>query len=210
MEKKINKYVAVAYKLYAIENGESGLVEVATEEKPFQFITGFGITLDEFEKTVDALGKGDEFDLKLTTEQAYGDCLDEKVLNLDKEIFTINGHFDHGNIFKNAYVPLQNEAGKRFMGHVLDITDDKVVMDLNHPLAGMELNFKGKIIESREATNAEIEGMINRLSGEECECDCGGCGHDHAHDGKDGCCGGHNHGGCGHHHHDHGGCCHNH
>lgn len=211
MDKKTNKYVAVAYKLYAIEGDSVELVEEATVEKPFQFITGFGITLDDFENAVYPLEEGGEFDIKLTKDQAYGDHLEERVLHLDKEIFSINGHFDHENIFRDAVVPLQNEDGQRFMGHVLDITDDKVVMDMNHPLSGMELNFKGKVVESREATNAEIEGMINRLSGEDCGCGCDGCGHGHDDQGHgEGCCGGHGQGGCKGHHHNHGhegGCC---
>lgn len=208
MEKETSKYVAVAYKLYAIEDGESQLVEEATVEKPFLFITGFGIALDDFEKAVYPLAQGEEFELNLSKEQAYGEYKDEKVLDLDKEIFFINGRFDHENIYKDAYVPLQNEEGRRFMGHVLEITNDKVVMDLNHPLAGMDLLFKGKIVESREATNAEIESMVSRLSGEGCGCGCDECGHHHDQEGGDECCGSHNK--CGSHHHGHGGCCHQH
>lgn len=211
MDKKANKYVAVAYKLYATADGNTELVEEATEEKPFQFITGFGITLDEFENQIYALDKDAEFDFVLSKDQAYGDYEDARVLNLDKSMFSINGHFDHDNIYKDAIVPLQNEYGNRFLGHVLEVTDDTVTMDLNHPLAGMELNFKGKVVESREATNQEIEGMMNRLSGEGCSCGCGGgcgggCGHDHEHGHDHECCG-HGHGEChGDHEHGHGGC----
>lgn len=211
MDKKANKYVAVAYKLYATADGNTELVEEATEDKPFQFITGFGITLDEFENQIYALDKDAEFDFVLSKDQAYGDYEDARVLNLDKSMFSINGHFDHDNIHKDAIVPLQNEDGNRFLGHVLEVTDDTVTMDLNHPLAGMELNFKGKVVESREATNQEIEGMMNRLSGEGCSCGCGGgcgggCGHDHEHGHDHECCG-HGHGEChGDHEHGHGGC----
>jgi len=193
METNKNKYVSVAYKLYATNADGKTLVEEATVETPFQFITGFGLVLDDFEKTVGALAKGETFDMTISSEQAYGDYSEERVLNLDREIFTINGHFDHENIRKNAMVPLQNEEGKRFMGRVLDITDDTVVMDLNHPLAGMELNFVGSVVENREATNDEIQGMLNRLSGEGCGCGCGCEGHDDCHDDHDGCCGGHCH-----------------
>uniref|UniRef100_A0AB33J4W0 Peptidyl-prolyl cis-trans isomerase n=1 Tax=Prevotella sp. GTC17259 TaxID=3236795 RepID=A0AB33J4W0_9BACT len=205
-----NKYIAVAYQLTTIDGEEREMVEEATAEKPFQFISGFGVTLDEFEKAVVDLEKGGEFDFTLSSDQAYGDFEEERVLDLDKGIFTINGHFDHENIFVDAIVPLQNEDGNRFMGHVLEITDTTVKMDLNHPLAGKQLNFKGHVVESREATNAEIEGMINRLSGEGCGCgSCnhdhehgeGGCGHHHEH--GEGCCGKHQHeGGCSCHHHE--------
>ena len=210
MENNLNKYIAVAYKLYTTKDGKTTLVEEAPEAKPFQFISGYGITLDAFEKEVVALEKGAEFDFSLTKDQAYGDYMQEHVVDLDKEIFTINGHFDHDNIFVDAVVPLQNEDGNRFFGKVLAITDDKVKIDLNHPLAGLDLNFKGHVVEHRDATKDEIQGLINRMSGEGCGC---GCGHDHG-DGECGCHGGHPHGdgecGChGGHHHGKGGCgCH--
>lgn len=195
MEKK-NKYLAVAYKLYTVDEENTELVEEASESKPFQFITGFGVAMPAFEEAVADLEKGESFELTLPCEKAYGEYDEDRVLDLDKSIFSINGHFDHENIYKDAIVPLQNEDGNHFTGHVLDITDDKVVMDLNHPLAGFDLRFTGSIVESREATNDEIQGMVNRLSGEGCGCGCHGCGHDHEQEHGHGC--GH-HGGCGHH-----------
>lgn len=185
MDKPQNKCISVAYKLYSNNNGVEEFVEEATTEKPFQFISGFGITLDGFEKALVGLNVNDEFDFSLDKDEAYGDYVDERVLDLDKGIFTINNHFDHEHIFKDAIVPLQNEDGQRFYGRVLEISDDKVKMDMNHPLAGKNLNFKGHIVENREATKDEIEVMLNRLSGEgECGCeDCGGdCGEGHDHD----------------------------
>ncbi len=187
MEKQINKYIAVDYKLYTAENGESELVEETTKERPFQFISGFGITLEAYEKNISELAKGDTFDFTLTKEEAYGDFEQERVLDLEREMFCINGHFDHEHIFKDAIVPLQNEDGNRFYGRVMSVDENKVKMDLNHPLAGKSLNFKGTILENREATNSEIQGMINRLSGEGCGCGCGDC---------EGGCGGE----CGEHH----------
>ena len=201
----MNRYIAVAYKLYTVDDGDNTLVEEATDRQPFQFISGYGITLDAFEKEIAGLEKGAEFDFTLQKEDAYGDYELAHVLDLDKEVFTINGHFDRERIYKNALVPLQNEDGNRFLGRVLDISDDKVKIDLNHPLAGKTLNFKGHVVEAREATNEEIQGLINRMSGEDC-C-CGG------HDGGEGCCHGHDHEGghCGRHHdHEGGGCCHKH
>ena len=91
MDKKANKYVAVAYKLYATADGNTELVEEATEEKPFQFITGFGITLDEFENQIYALEQGAAFDFVLPKEQAYGEYEEARVLKLDKSMFSING-----------------------------------------------------------------------------------------------------------------------
>ncbi len=209
MEKENNKFIAVAYKLYSLADGKETLIEEAPADRPFVFITGFGITLDAFENGVEDLPKGEQFTLNIECEEAYGERVEERVIDLNKEIFTINGHFDHDNIYKDAVVPLQNEDGNRFTGRVIDVTEDMVKMDLNHPLAGLDLLFKGEIVENREATNEEVQQMLNHISGEG---GCGGCGcghnhgdeegegHEHGHHG--GCCGhgnGHHGGGCGHH-----------
>lgn len=45
-----NKYITVAYKLYAVEDGKKELREEAPAAHPFQFISGIGYTLDRFEK----------------------------------------------------------------------------------------------------------------------------------------------------------------
>lgn len=57
MEKKTNKYIAVAYKLYTNENGTENMIEEAPAERPFQFISGMGLALDDFEKAVADLSR---------------------------------------------------------------------------------------------------------------------------------------------------------
>lgn len=193
MEQTTHKYVTVAYKLYTDnEKGIHELVEEAPAEHPFQFITGMGVTLDSFEEKIAPLAEGDAFDFTLASDEAYGPYEQEHVLELDKSIFSPNGHFDKEQVYPGAVLPLVNADGNRFDGLVLEVKDKTVVIDLNHPLAGKNLHFKGSVVTMREATNEEIEGMANLMSGEGCCC---GCDHDHeGHD--DGC-------GCGHHHHDH-------
>ena len=176
METKSNKFIAVTYELYTVDGEERHLVEKAPADKPFYFISGFGVAIDEFEKAVIDLAKGDSFDFTLTKEQAYGEYEEERVLTLDKSMFEVDGHFDKEHIFAGAVIPLQNEEGQRFMGTVVEIQDAALVIDLNHPLAGHELNFKGSVIESREATSEEIQSLIMHLSGHGCEGGCSGCG----------------------------------
>lgn len=201
METKNNRYIAVSYELYT-DNSEGihELVEAAPAEHPFQFISGMGIALESFEEKMLALAEGEDFDFTLTKDQAYGDYMDEHVLSLDKKMFEVDGHFDNENIVPGHVIDLMNEDGNRFPGLVLEIKADKVVVDLNPPLAGKSLHFKGKVTTSRPATDEEIQGVISRMSGEGCSCgSCGdggcgeggcNCGHDHEHEGE-GC-------GCGH------------
>lgn len=188
MDKKEYKSVAVDYKLYVIENGEKVLQEETSAGNPFRFLSGFGMTIPGFENAIAPLAIGDKFDFTLSKDDAYGDYYAERVLDLDKEMFCIDGKFDNEHIYVDAIVPLQNQDGNRFMGHVLEISDSKVKMDLNHPLAGKELNFVGSVVESREATNGEIQAMINHMTGGG---GCGGCG-----GGCNGGCGGNCGGDC--------------
>ena len=147
---------------------------------------------------------------ELDKEKAFGEYETSRVIELNKEMFIVDGQFDSKNIFKGAQIPLKNEDGNFFIGTVLEIGDAAVKVDLNHPLAGKKLNFKGYIIENREATKDEIKTMLSHMNGGGCGGDCGGCeggcGHHEDgcghHDHEDGCCGHHEHKGgcCGHHH----------
>ena len=201
MEKETNKLIAAHYQLFTInEKGERNLVEETTQEQPFVFITGFDAALDALEERLENLNRGDKFDFELDKEKAFGEYETSRVIELNKEMFTVDGHFDSKNIFKGAQIPLKNEDGNFFIAKVLEIGTDKVKVDLNHPLAGNKLNFKGYIIENREATKEELQTMLNHLNGGGCSGDCGGC--------EGGC--GHHEGGCGHHEgegHKDGGCC---
>jgi FKBP-type peptidyl-prolyl cis-trans isomerase SlyD len=95
-------------------------------------------------------------------------------------MFCVDGRFDHEHIYADAIIPLQNEEGKRFYGHVLEVGEDKVKVDLNHPLAGEKLIFEGKVLESRDATNEEIQHLIKHMTGgcSGCGGHCGDCGGD--------------------------------
>lgn len=220
-----NKYITVAYELYTDnEKGIHELVEKAPVEHPFQFVTNMGVALDAFEAKVAALAEGENFDFTLTADEAYGPYEEAHVIDLDKEIFCIDGRFDKNTIYPGNVIPLVNADGNRFQGLILEVTDSKVKVDLNHPLAGKDLHFRGEVVTSRPATVAEIQAMAQMLSGEGgCGCGCDDCGggchdHDHHHGhGEGGCCGGHHGHGedgcCGHgkkEHHEkkgHGGCC---
>ena len=210
-----NKYVTVAYELYTDnDKGIHELVEKAPIEHPFQFISGLGIALDSFENKILALTEGEAFDFVLKVDEAYGPYEQERVIELPKETFAINGRFDKDMVYPGAVLPLVNADGMRFQGLVLELKDNTVIIDLNHPLAGKDLHFKGQVVTMRDATNEEIQALINHEGcncGGDCEGGCeGGCGGHHHEHGEGECCGKHEHGKgecCGKHEHGKGECC---
>ncbi len=210
-----NKYVTVAYELYTDnDKGIHELVEKAPIEHPFQFISGLGIALDSFESKILALAEGETFDFVLKVDEAYGPYEQDHVIELPKETFAINGRFDKDMVYPGAVLPLVNADGMRFQGLVLELKDNTVIIDLNHPLAGKDLHFKGQVVTMRDATNEEIQALINHEGcncGGDCEGGCeGGCG-GHHHEHGEGCCGKHEHGEgecCGKHEHGEGCGCH--
>ena len=189
-----NKYITVAYKLYVDNQGKEELVEEATAEHPFQFISGVGSTLDRFENEVASLNQGDTFEFIIPSEEAYGEYLPEGVKSVSKDMFNIDGKFDSERIFPGAIVPLQDSEGHQFYATVGEVTDTTVTVDLNHPHAGKNLKFVGSVIISREATNEEIQEIVSSMSEEGGCSGCGGsCGNGCDCDGGDeeeGCCGG--------------------
>lgn len=171
----INKYITVAYKLYTIENGDKELIEEAKIEHPFQFISGLGATLDEFEYRIVNLKKGDAFDFIISSSDAFGDFHEDHIIDLPKSTFEVNGKFDAKGIKEGVIVPLMDSEGRRLNGTVMEIKEDVVVLDMNHPLAGADLNFVGEVIENRDATTEEVQDMINLMS-EDSKGGCEGCG----------------------------------
>ena len=202
MDNQQNKFISVSYQLYTIEkDGKKNLEEETQQGRPFQFVSCFGVSLDGFEKQIVKLQAGEKFDFVLQPEEAFGEYSEEGVRKLERKFFEVNGKFDSENIREGNVIALDDSDGKRFFARVSKVEADGVTLDINHPLAGCTLQFVGEVLENRDATNEEIQHLLNHLSGEGCGCgdcgDCGGgCGEHHE---KEGGCEGH--GGCGHCHH---------
>lgn len=182
------KFVAVSYDLYVEgEDGKPELWESAPAAAPLKFTCGLGMMLEKFEDNLRGLKLGDSFDFTIPCEEAYGEYVEALVLDLDREIFMSDGEFDHEHVQEGKIVEMINADGQRVNGIVLEIDKKKVKVDFNHPLAGENLNFKGKVMELRDATEEEIAVVLNPHCGGGCgNCgggcgggDCGGCGEGH-------------------------------
>lgn len=193
MDNSNNRFLSVSYQLYSIDaDGNKHLEEQTQQGRPFQFISGFGFSLDGFEQRIAALPQGEKFDFTLAPADAFGEYDPEGVHQMKREAFMINDKFDDQNIFPGAIITLMDSDERRFMARVTKVDANGVTVDTNHPLAGNTLQFVGLVLENREATAEEIQKMLNHMSHE-----CGGCGggcDDCDNDGCGGGCGGR--GGC--------------
>ena len=174
------KMVSLTYDLTVInEEGEKELMERATRQHPLTFIFGMGTMLEAFEKNVDGLSVGDKFSFVLTSDEAYGDYFDAHVLELPKKLFEVDGKFDVERVAEGQTLPMMDSQGNRMMGSVLEIKQDVVVMDFNHPLAGETLHFDGEVIDVHEPTEEEINAIYQEDGCSGCdksdESGCSGC-----------------------------------
>lgn len=146
-----NSVVAVTYDLYTKQNGEEVFVEKATEEQPLVFLFGVGMMLPKFEENLAGLAEGDTYDFHLTAEHAYGERDEAAVAELSIEMFQGMDLPEVGSV-----LPLQDNQGNQFRAKVVEVNEAAIKADLNHPMAGQDLHFSGKVLTVREATQDEL------------------------------------------------------
>ena len=151
-----NKVVTLTYDLRK-DSHEGDNVETADKENPLKFIYGVGMMLPSFEKQIDGMSTEGDFQFKLEAKEAYGEYEPKKVSEIPIKAFEIDGKIEDGLLVENNIIPLQDPDGNQFNGIVKELKENDVVMDFNHPMAGQDLYFTGKIVEVRDATKEEIE-----------------------------------------------------
>jgi FKBP-type peptidyl-prolyl cis-trans isomerase SlyD len=55
-----------------------------------------------------------------------------------------------------AMIPMSDSEGNHMQGKIVEVDEENVKMDFNHPLAGTDLHFQGEILDIREATEDEL------------------------------------------------------
>lgn len=173
------KVVRATYSLYiAGENGKEELMEQATEQAPLVWCHGEGMMLPAFEAAMAGKKAGDSFDFVLKAADAYGEYIQEGLMDLPKKMFfNGDGEFDEERVFVGAIIPMNTVDGQVVKAQVCEITDDQVTIDLNHPYAGEDLHFKGTILDIRDVTEGELKAIRHPHH-------CGKC---HGHCGQDAC-----------------------
>lgn len=185
MKAEDGKFVAYTYKLYDDANG--ALLFETPGGQPDVMIMGLSHdVVPGLVAAIKGLSAGDKFSVTLPAEAAFGERFDDNVVTLDKDLFIRDGKLADA-VEVGAVLPMMTEQGFQIQGKVMSIGDKDVVMDFNHPFAGLTVRFDGEIDEVREATPEEIAALQNPGCGCGChggcsDSDCGegcGCGDDH-------------------------------
>ncbi|MCD8185624.1 MAG: FKBP-type peptidyl-prolyl cis-trans isomerase [Rikenellaceae bacterium] len=167
-----NTHVALTYQLMV--DGE--LVDQATEERPLEFIYDAGLLLPAFEQHIKDLEPSQNFEFKLDAANGYGQTMEEAMIELPKTSFIVDGKIEDGMLEVGNTIPMMDNQGHQMMGQVTEVKENSVMMDFNHPLAGKELHFSGKVEQVREVTDEDRAKYIG-----------GGCGCGQDHGGCDDC-----------------------
>lgn len=165
------KVVAVSYELEV----EGKIADKAGSEAPLEYIHGTGMLLPKFEAALDGKVAGDPFEFTLSPEDGYGVYNPAFLARIPIEAFQIDGKTATQLLQVGRMLPMLNGEGQVVRGVIVEVKEDVVVMDFNHPMAGKTLHFTGKVEAVREATEKELrEGLHGEyLPPEE---GCGGCG----------------------------------
>ena len=154
---KIQDHVVVSlnYKLSNHKTGEK--IEETTIENPMVFLYGVGGIIPEFEENLADKTVGDAFDFHIIAANAYGEHDPQHMAMIPTNIFhDEEGKFDDQMFHVGALVPMSDNEGNQLRGKIVEVDEENVKMDFNHPLAGTDLHFAGEVLEVREATADEI------------------------------------------------------
>ncbi len=163
MQIEKNKVVSLVYELRE-KTPDGRIIEILDPGKPLTFIYGSGRLLPGFEAKLFALKEGDDFSFLLPSGDAYGDKREDVMINVPLSAFQIDGKFDENTCQVGNEVPMMDKDGNRVIGTIIEVTDTYARMDFNHPMAGYDLSFSGKILDVHEATVDELDRMLGSCS----------------------------------------------
>lgn len=136
---------------YTLSNDAGEVIDSSAGAEPLVYLHGAGNIIAGLEKALLGKAVGDELDVSIEPEEAYGEYSAELITNLGREMFEGVDELEVGMQF-HASAP---DGGMQIVT-IRDIDGDQVTIDGNHPLAGQQLNFKVKVVSVRAASEEEL------------------------------------------------------
>ena len=117
-------------------------------EDPLEFVVGSNQLLSMFENSVIGHKEGDEVNIKIPYQESYGSHQADLVIVSDKSKYP-----DDINLKSLLTLTIKDRDGvnRKLPCKVIEITENNVVIDANHPLAGEDTNFEINIVSVESA-----------------------------------------------------------
>jgi FKBP-type peptidyl-prolyl cis-trans isomerase SlyD len=135
---------------YKLSDGEGNHIDESPDDDPMVYLHGGGELIDGLENALTGRATGDEFAVTIEPAEAYGDEDPELIRIFDMD------EFNGTEMFPGMELQGKDPDGNFRLLRVIDVTGDKVTVNMNHPLAGLTLLFGVNIKEVRLATEAEL------------------------------------------------------
>jgi FKBP-type peptidyl-prolyl cis-trans isomerase SlyD len=167
-----NSYVVLEYSL---RDDDGDLLDASDVEdgEPIEYVHGYGMLVPGLEAALAGLKVGDEREVVVPASSGYGERDEELVLEIDRTELP-----DPSKVEIGDELVAESPDGDEIAMEVVEVKSESVVVDANHPLAGMTLHYKIKVHTVREATDEEVQKAAAEL--EEAHVHGEDCDHDHA------------------------------
>ncbi|GKW51817.1 MULTISPECIES: peptidylprolyl isomerase [Pseudoalteromonas] len=149
---------------YSVLDNNKNTIDNSFDGEPLVFIVGTGFLIPGLENALLGKEAGDTFSVTVEPEQGYGERHDDLMQAVPKSMFE-GMEIEVGMQFRAT-----TDAGDQSV-MIIEIQDEDVIVDGNHPLSGITLHFDVEVLEVRDATEEEL--AHGHVHGE------GGCGHSH-------------------------------
>jgi FKBP-type peptidyl-prolyl cis-trans isomerase SlyD len=146
---------------YHLTNADGQVIESSRGSNPLTYLHGAGTLLASLERALTGLDVGAMTAVELVPTEAYGEHDTTKIETLPRSAFARVPTLAVGMRLEG-----QDTHGQTFTVRVMEMREDTVIIDANHPLAGETLTFAMEVLAIREATADELtHGHVHEAGG---------------------------------------------
>ncbi|MGO9566589.1 MAG: FKBP-type peptidyl-prolyl cis-trans isomerase [Desulfomonilaceae bacterium] len=139
---------------YMVRIADGPVLKGAGEREVMDFVTGYGHVVPGLERRLVGHCAGEKLAFTVPADEAFGQRHQELVLEKDKADFHFPPGFEPYPGMELPLVTRGSDAPDTVM--IREVRQDSIVVDLNHPLAGLALQYDLEIIEARPATDTDV------------------------------------------------------
>ena len=143
-------------------------------DEPIKYVHGYSTLVPGLEAGLIGLSQGDEKEIVVPANLGFGEHDDELVMEIERSEFP-------AQIAAGDEFIAESEDGEEVTMRVVEVRDDAVIVDANHPFAGETLHYQVKVEEVRAATDEEIAEAAAAFEEGEGHVHDESCGHSHTH-----------------------------